>query len=412
VRDLVLLLIPLAFAVAVPTTWTVRWLSRRLNAVDTAPLPGQVKAPPRPVPNTGGAAIFLAIAGPIAAMLLLVRLAPGTLTSIFPPLTPHLPGLVSESGPALAFLAGLTLLHVIGLIDDRTPLGPKFKLAVMLGVSAVVVLGTGTRLLTMLDASVGGPWLSVLVTVLWIVAVTNAMNFMDNMDGLTGGVAAIAGGCFLAAALMHDQWFVAACLSLLIGGCLGFLIFNFPAPKASIFMGDGGSLVVGFTLAFLTVRTTYYVPDPAAAASAGWYAVFMPLVVLAVGLGGHHPPAGRQEPDGRRLEPPLAPPGSAGPEQARRGAGDLRPDGHHRHRRRVAGQPGRLAGDSRVRAGDAGTAGAGAVRGPLHTGDHVRVRGRTCAWAVASSHRRAGDNPLASAADSFGPGRISSSPWT
>ncbi|MCA3005446.1 MAG: MraY family glycosyltransferase [bacterium] len=283
-RDLVLLLIPLAFAVAVPTTWTVRWLSRRLNAVDTAPLPGQVKAPPRPVPNTGGAAIFLAIAGPIAAMLLLVRLAPGTLTSIFPPLTPHLPGLVSESGPALAFLAGLTLLHVIGLIDDRTPLGPKFKLAVMLGVSAVVVLGTGTRLLTMLDASVGGPWLSVLVTVLWIVAVTNAMNFMDNMDGLTGGVAAIAGGCFLAAALMHDQWFVAACLSLLIGGCLGFLIFNFPAPKASIFMGDGGSLVVGFTLAFLTVRTTYYVPDPAAAASAGWYAVFMPLVVLAVPL--------------------------------------------------------------------------------------------------------------------------------
>ncbi|MBK7405411.1 MAG: undecaprenyl/decaprenyl-phosphate alpha-N-acetylglucosaminyl 1-phosphate transferase [Phycisphaerales bacterium] len=113
---------------------------------------------------------------------------------------------------------------------------------------------------------------------LWIALVTNALNFIDNMDGLCAGVATIAGVCFLAAAIINGYWFIAATLALLVGSCLGFLAFN--VPPARIFMGDGGSLILGFTLAFLTVRTTYY--DPARAG--GWYGVFMPLAVLAVPL--------------------------------------------------------------------------------------------------------------------------------
>src|SRR5690606_21905185 len=83
---------------------------------------------------------------------------------------------------------------------------------------------------------------------------------------------------FLVAALLNAQWLIAAMLALLIGSLAAFLCFNF--PPASIFMGDGGSLVVGFLLAFLTIRTTYFGHDP----DTGWYGVFMPLVVLAIPL--------------------------------------------------------------------------------------------------------------------------------
>src|SRR5207253_7517226 len=96
---------------------------------------------------------------------------------------------------------------------------------------------------------------SVTLTVLWIVAITNAFNFLDNMDGLSAGVAAVATTAFLITALLVGQWFVAATLALLLGALVGFLCFNF--PPATIFMGDSGSLVIGFILAVLTVRTTF-----------------------------------------------------------------------------------------------------------------------------------------------------------
>jgi UDP-GlcNAc:undecaprenyl-phosphate GlcNAc-1-phosphate transferase len=189
---------------------------------------------------------------------------------------------------ALVFLGGVVLLHVVGVIDDRRPLGPWVKLAAIVVAATAVCLTDQTRLLTMLDNHVGGAWLSVGITVLWIAVVTNAFNFMDNMDGLAAGCAAVASACFLAAALLNGQWFIAGCLGLLIGGLLGFLIFNF--PPARLFMGDGGSLVIGFILAVLTVRTTYYSPvtwiveGREVDAGLGWHAVFMPLVILAVPL--------------------------------------------------------------------------------------------------------------------------------
>jgi UDP-GlcNAc:undecaprenyl-phosphate GlcNAc-1-phosphate transferase len=183
----------------------------------------------------------------------------------------------------------------------------------MLAVAAMVCVLTDSRLLTFVDSIVGGPWLSICITVLWIVVITNAFNFLDNMDGLSAGVGVICATFFLATALVGDtpQWFIAATLSLLIGALLGFLLFNFPfRPRtedrnrgrvtggASIFMGDSGSLVVGFLLAVLSVRITY-VPKsfwshytPALPESVGvpgqspvpWPVFLVPLAILAIPL--------------------------------------------------------------------------------------------------------------------------------
>ncbi len=286
--ELILLLIPVGFAVSLVATWVVRALSRRAGAMDTEAMPGQIKER-RAVPNTGGVGIALGLMLPIAGVILVATvLGEPFARAVLPEalaerIARNLPGLRDKVGLGLGLLGALAAIHVTGLIDDRRPLGPLPKLAVMVVPPLLIALFSDTRLLTLLDAYPGGYALSVAVTVLWFVAVTNAMNFIDNMDGLSAGVAMIAAACFLVASLMSMQWFVSAVLALVVGACAGFLVFNF--PPASIFMGDGGSLVLGFTLAFLTTRTTYTGESPTGEPLAGgWYAVFMPLVVLAVPL--------------------------------------------------------------------------------------------------------------------------------
>ncbi|MFT5424906.1 MAG: UDP-GlcNAc:undecaprenyl-phosphate GlcNAc-1-phosphate transferase [Phycisphaerales bacterium] len=282
---IVLSLLPLSLLLSAVMCGVVRTISLRRGAVDSAPVEGQTKMAHRRIPNTGGIGIYLAIALPIVAALGLVGLAsPESLPGFAQPVAEHLEGVRTEMGLGLGLLGSITLLHVLGLIDDRRPMGAWGKLTIMVIPAVIVAWPMDTRLLTLLDAPAHGPWLSMLVTVLWIVVVTNAMNFIDNMDGYSAGVAAIAGGGFLAATLLQEQWFVAGVLALLVGGCLGFLLWNFPPAK--LFMGDGGSLVVGFLLAFLTIRTTYAAPsaggDPFE--SGQWYTLLMPVVVLAIPL--------------------------------------------------------------------------------------------------------------------------------
>jgi len=148
-------------------------------------------------------------------------------------------------------------------------------------VITALVLAANLRILTFLDhASPGGNVVSAIVTVLWIAAVTNAFNFLDNMDGLSAGVASVCTAAFLVATLSIGQWFVAAGLALLLGSTLGFLWHNFPPAK--IFMGDGGSLLIGLVLGVLTVRTTYLTPGTRW--ESHWYSVFAPVIVLALPL--------------------------------------------------------------------------------------------------------------------------------
>ena len=186
-----LLLVALSFVLAVPLTLLARALGHRLSALDSAGVKGQVKAAVRRVPNTGGVAIFWSFALPLALALVLVRVRPDLVLRLAPGLEPHLPGLVGVAGKAWVMLGAALVLHVMGLIDDRRALPAIPKLTVMLGVALCACWLTDTRVLTMLDGPAHGAWLSLLLSTLWIVAITNAMNFLDNMDGLSPGVGAI-----------------------------------------------------------------------------------------------------------------------------------------------------------------------------------------------------------------------------
>lgn len=226
-------------------------------------------------PMLGGSAIFLAILMPSLLVLSFAKefaaAPPAWLPAQF---AIHASGAAAKSPMALIILAGAALLHVVGLIDDKKRLGPWIKLFAQVGVATGVVLLADVRLLSHVF---GEPW-STIASILWIVFITNSLNFLDNVDGLAAGVAAICGAALLASAAASGQVFVGGWLCLLIGACAGFLVHNFPPAK--IYMGDAGSLVIGYFLAVLSILTTYYHGGP----SGHFYGVFTPLVVLAVPL--------------------------------------------------------------------------------------------------------------------------------
>ena len=279
-RLAILALVAFSFVVSWLLTFTMIRVAPRLGFVDK---PGGRKIHANPKPLGGGVAIFLGIALPMVVGLLLVNGAGEWLVSRFDnrkDVHDLVAGGQHQTPLSLGLLAAMLVMHAMGLFDDRKALGPYLKLFIQLAVTTTLVVGFKMRALTALDSMGLGIWPSVAVTVLWITAITNAFNFLDNMDGLSAGVAAVAATAFLITTLLIGQWFVAATLALLLGALLGFLCFNF--PPARIFMGDSGSLVIGFLLGVLTVRTQYLARGQDW--GAGWYAVFAPLIVLAVPL--------------------------------------------------------------------------------------------------------------------------------
>jgi UDP-GlcNAc:undecaprenyl-phosphate GlcNAc-1-phosphate transferase len=271
-----LVLVSVSFVLAWLFTFAMIRIAPRLGFVDK---PGGRKIHANPKPLGGGVAIFWAFALPL---FMLVTLVP----ALFPPghtSTPQdkyhaaLAGGVAQKTPlAMTILAASLGLHILGLLDDRKALGPYLKLLVQLAAAAIVVIPF--REMRVLDAL--GPGVAITASILWIAAITNAFNFLDNMDGHSAGVAAVAATAFFITTVSIGQWFVAGALALLIGALVGFLCFNY--PPARIFMGDSGSLVIGFLLGVLTVRTTF-LPTTQKWAD-GWYAVFAPVIVLAVPL--------------------------------------------------------------------------------------------------------------------------------
>ncbi|MCR9218155.1 MAG: undecaprenyl/decaprenyl-phosphate alpha-N-acetylglucosaminyl 1-phosphate transferase, partial [bacterium] len=157
------------------------------------------------------------------------------------------------------------------------PLPALPKLAAMALVATVPVALLDIRLLTVLDTQPGGVLLSTLLSIVWILAITNAINFLDNMDGVCAGLSAIIASVLLVIALRSGDMASALILGCAAGGSIGFLLWN--RPRARIFMGDGGSLVLGFLLAVISVRLTYF---DASADESPWTAVFVPLAVFAV----------------------------------------------------------------------------------------------------------------------------------
>ncbi len=225
----------------------------------------------------GGAAIFWTLAIFILAGAAAVRfvVAPGYLEGwLSPSLLEHTEGFLSRM-PQLMVVLGVALaLHLMGLWDDMKHLGPFFKLTVQFAAAFAAVVWADVRITMFIESHV----VTAILSVFWIVLIINVFNFLDNMDGLSAGIAAIATAVLMVAAMRSGQFFVAATGLVFLGALLGFLVFNF--PPASIFMGDAGSMVVGFFVALLTARTTYY--DPAVGTPL--YSVFMPAVVMAVPL--------------------------------------------------------------------------------------------------------------------------------
>ncbi len=263
-------------------TWAVRGWALRRGFTDK---PGGHKKHQSPVALGGGIAIVVAVcvpllAGTAAAWILApaagstadraVAHAPGYLPQV---IATHLEGIASKLTTITGIVFGAVILHIVGLFDDRRALGPWPKFIAQFAVALLVAGPLGIRAVEALPM----PW-PVVLTVLWIVAITNAFNFLDNMDGLSAGVGAIAAAILAVASMWAGQVFVPVMALVLSGALWGFLLFNF--HPARIFMGDAGSLVIGYMLAVLTVLTTYY--DPAQGLTP--LGVMVPVVLLAVPL--------------------------------------------------------------------------------------------------------------------------------
>ena len=274
------------FACAAGFSWLLTGvlvrIGRQFNTIDSRGAEGHTKTL-RGVPNIGGIAIWAILVLPIAGGLIMMQVAPDAVTSLIPALAPWKTQIAQSAPTATAFIVCLSVLHMMGVIDDRRPLGVLQKTLVQLACTVVLVVWFDVRLLHVLDTWFEtGSILSIIATVIWIMVLMNAMNYLDNMDGVVAGITVVSGGLFMVAALMGSQWFVASTLALLVGGCLGFLWWN--KPKARIFMGDGGSLVIGFALAVLVTRVTWFDPQATSGIGTAWYGVMMPLFVLALPL--------------------------------------------------------------------------------------------------------------------------------
>lgn len=154
----------------------------------------------------------------------------------------------AEMRQIVAILLGATLMSLLGLVDDRWELHSGIKLLGQVGAAALLI-GSGVRV------QLFGNVADTVLTLVWIVGITNALNLLDNMDGLSGGVAAVAAANFWLLAALHGQYAVGALAAALLGACVGFLRYNL--NPATIFMGDTGSLFIGFVLAALGIKLRF-----------------------------------------------------------------------------------------------------------------------------------------------------------
>ena len=228
-------------------------------------------------PLLGGAAIYLTFMSCMLAGVVIMWLAASGEFNIWPMFRARFahqyPVFLQALPRLLGFLVGGTCIFLLGLLDDIRGVGfsYKWKFAVQL-IAAVILVSSGTRL-----EFLPHPLLNMLVTMLWIVGITNSFNLLDNMDGLSSGVAVIVALILATLTIMQGQYFSALVLLALAGSILGFLIYNFNPSK--IFMGDAGSLFIGYTLAALTVSSSYITRQ-----SASQLPVVIPVLVLGVPL--------------------------------------------------------------------------------------------------------------------------------
>lgn len=212
-----------ALLFAVSATPIARRVALLLGIMD---LPSPRKVHARPIPLLGGVAIYAACV--VALGLFGGQFYVEQLIGIF---------------------LGATWVSFLGIWDDWRGVTPLLKLAGQL-LAALLLIATGVQV-----EFLHQPILNVILSAFWLVGITNALNLLDNMDGLTGGVAAIAAGWFALLSIANGQFLVGSMSAALFGAALGFLIYNF--NPASIFMGDAGSLFMGFFLAAVGIKLRF-----------------------------------------------------------------------------------------------------------------------------------------------------------
>lgn len=230
--------------------------------------PGHRKIHSSPIPLAGGLAVVTGLFLPIVAAIIIIKL--GSLPLPGSELVDY--GLSRRGIEILAILGGAVGMVVLGLIDDYWELKPIVKFAGQLLVAFAVAMA-GIRITLFVPSSM----FSYAITILWILTVINAFNFMDNMNGLCAGLGAIAAFCFAVSASVLGQYLVAIMGWLMCGALLGFLPFNY--PRASVFLGDAGSHLIGFLMAVLAILPHFYNRPQ----TQPWI-VICPLIILAVPL--------------------------------------------------------------------------------------------------------------------------------
>jgi len=229
-----------ALLLAIGATPVIRRLALRYDMVDK---PAARKIHNAPVPLLGGAVVY------VAFMFVLLLF-----------------GDRDYVNEVVGIFVGASIMSLMGVVDDRWGLGSYVKLGGQL-------LAAGILIYSGVQVRIFGTWLDIALTLLWVVGITNAMNLLDNMDGLSGGVATIAAVYFTLLAAMSGQYLVGALAAALAGACAGFLVYNW--NPARIFMGDTGSLFIGFLLAAVAIKLRF----PSNSVTVTW---MIPLLVMGL----------------------------------------------------------------------------------------------------------------------------------
>ena len=247
---LYLLTFLMSFFLAAVLTPFFRFVAIKFNIYDK-PITA-VKTHKISTPYLGGLAIWAGWAISLLIIRLISNFPTGTLNNL------------------RSLIVGSLLLLILGLCDDikKGGLGFKFKFLIQIIACLIVVVGFDIRI-----NFIENYFLSVVVSIFWIIGLSNAFNIIDIMDGLSSGVAAISALLFFVIAFPSEMIYVNFCSLALCAACLGFIPYNL-SKKRKIFMGDTGSLAIGFILATVAMGTSYTKINPVA--------VFAPLLVLAV----------------------------------------------------------------------------------------------------------------------------------
>jgi UDP-GlcNAc:undecaprenyl-phosphate GlcNAc-1-phosphate transferase len=254
-----------------------RW-AIRIGLVDD---PGARKIHHSPVPLAGGMAVLTGILTPLLLGTLTVLALKAGLAAALKPVDGQSLATVTEAlaygfraraAELIAIAAGAVLIFAVGWLDDKHELSPARKFAGQF--LAALLLAAGDVRITLFVPSA---LFSYAVTIFWVLTIVNAFNFLDNMNGLCAGLGAVGAATFAVFAARHEQYLVALITFVVLGALLGFLPWNY--PRATAFLGDSGSHLIGYILAVLAILPHFHRPEEPRP-----LAVLAPLVVLAVPL--------------------------------------------------------------------------------------------------------------------------------